>query len=64
MSERHKAIEQRKAMNAANLDYIMKIKALIESCPSVNEEYDYKFGKDVLDLINQKIEFIKHEDLR
>jgi hypothetical protein len=64
MSERHRAIEQRKAMNAANLDYMMKIKALIESCPSVNEEYDYQFGKDILHLINEKIDFIKHEDFR
>lgn len=55
---------ERVAINKANLEYMMKMKALIESCPYVSEEHDYEFGKDVLALINEKIEFIKNEELR
>jgi hypothetical protein len=54
----------RVATNKANLEYMMKMKELIESCPSVNKEHDYEFGKEVLALINEKIEFIKNEELR
>jgi len=56
--------QERKKMNAANLEYMMKIKELIESSPSLSEQHDYQFKKDVLALINEKIEFIKNEDLR